>query len=212
MLSTLRKKFTGKLRLNKVIQRTLLAGMGLSLVVFAGIQLCRTIEPPLWKSLLLTPEPRHCILCGTNRNGLRYHAPCLVNLATGEMDELTVYQPHHTLVGEIAEQQQTGFMCFQPCIGFVAIRNADVQTCRVSIPRSSEEIEPIYFCRSCRASLAEVTTNGYALLDLYDLDVIKVFPVEDGAVYEIRDYTVSVEWDKERSEFAIMAQGNLFLD
>lgn len=34
-----------------------------------------------WRSIVTTPEPGSCALCG-NGNGERYHAPCLVRLAT----------------------------------------------------------------------------------------------------------------------------------
>lgn len=212
MFSTLRMKCAGILRRNRDVLTAALVGIALILALVGGVQFCRHTEPDFWKSMLTTPEPERCTLCGTDGDGLRYHAPCLVNLATGEMGELTAYDPHRTLVGEIAEHQQTGVMCFQPCAGFVAMRDADAHTCRLSIPKSQESIAPAYFCRSCRAVLAEATTRGYALLDLYDLDEIQAFPVEDGAVYDIRDYTVSVEWDKDLKKHVIMVQGKLFLD
>lgn len=44
----------------------------------------------LWKSLVLTPEPEICALCGY---GIPYHAPVLVNLSTGEAGEMCVYDP-----------------------------------------------------------------------------------------------------------------------
>ena len=49
-----------------------------------GVFLCGIAadrDAALWKSLVLTPEPETCALCG---NGIPYHAPVLVNLSTGE--------------------------------------------------------------------------------------------------------------------------------
>ena len=45
------------------------------------------------------PEPERCSLC----DDLSRHAPCIINLSTGEKLELDVYEPHPFLVGEIAE-------------------------------------------------------------------------------------------------------------
>ena len=41
-------------------------------------------------TLLPAPNPKRCAIC----DSIPYHAPCLVNLATGEVGELTVYEPH----------------------------------------------------------------------------------------------------------------------
>ena len=45
------------------------------------------------------PEPDRCAICAD----LPRHAPCIVNLSTGELLELDMYEPHPTLVAEIAD-------------------------------------------------------------------------------------------------------------
>lgn len=212
MLKTLRMKCVGILRWNRDVLSAALAGVALTLAFIGGILLCRHTELVFWKSMLTTPEPESCTLCGQDGDGLRYHAPCLVNLTTGGMGELTVYDPHRELVGEIAEHQQTGVFSFVPCAGFVAARDADAHTCVVNLPKSYEEMNPAHFCRACRSVLAETATWGYALLDLHDLDAIQAFPVEDGGVYDIRDYKVSINWNKDLKKLAVKVQGKLFRD
>ena len=49
-------------------------------------------------------------------------------------------------------------------------------------------------------------------MDLYDLDAITAYSVADGANHDIRDYSVSIEWDKEMKELAIWVQGKLVLE
>lgn len=51
--------------------------------------------------LLFTKEEKECCLCSS----FRYHAPCLIDLETGEMIELDLYFPHETLVAELADPQ-----------------------------------------------------------------------------------------------------------
>ena len=45
--------------------------------------------------------PDRCPLC----DFIKSNAPCLVNVATGEVEEMALYTPHEKLVGEIAEEQ-----------------------------------------------------------------------------------------------------------
>ena len=50
-------------------------------------------------STLLYIGPNRCPLCGF----IKSNAPCLVNVKTGEVEEMALYTPHYKLVGEIAE-------------------------------------------------------------------------------------------------------------
>ena len=52
------------------------------------------------------PEPAECVLC----DAFPRHAPCLVDLNTGELHELAIYQPHHTKVAELSDEQYGGYM------------------------------------------------------------------------------------------------------
>ena len=45
--------------------------------------------------------PGQCTLC----NFIKSHAPCIVNMQTGEVQELDLYFPHRTLVAELADPQ-----------------------------------------------------------------------------------------------------------
>ena len=61
-------------------------------------------------------------------------------------------------------------------------RTEEIQRCVAYLPEKvGGEIEPSYYCRDCRTKLTKVATQGYVLLDLYDLNEIQVYPVEDGA-------------------------------
>ena len=44
------------------------------------------------------------------------------------------------------------------------------------------------------------------------IDAIQASSVADGANHEMRDYSVSIDWDKDMKELAIWVQGKLFLE
>ncbi len=166
----------------------------------------------VWEAISMLPEPERCALCG-NGKGMRYHAPCLVDLASGEVGELAVYTPHPRLAGEIApeEEQQTGTFSFRPCAGLTAICDACDHTCRVSLPLDPVNMmEPGHFCRDCRLILAGAGIKGYLLIDLYDTEHIKAYPVRSGEVCTIRDYAVSVTRGRRSEELDVNVRGLLY--
>ena len=152
-------------------------------------------------------EARPCVLCG-NGNGSRRQAPCVVKISTGEVGELTVYDPHPWLKGEVAEEQRTGTFSFLFCGDLAGYRDTGDHTSHLILPEENEPMDLTYFCESCQSLLNEVSDGSYVLLDLYDLDHIEVFAVRDGANYTIRDYDVSVIRDEGKGKFLIHVKGN----
>lgn len=145
----------------------------------------------LWEAIIDIPDPKQCTLCG---KGMRYHAPVLVNLSTGQMGEIQVYTNHPSRQGEILpmEAQQTGTFNFQICAGLMAARDTSKHICQVSLPAERELMNPVHFCKECRQLLAGVGLEGYVIADLYDFDNIQVYSVREGGHEVIRDYCVSV--------------------
>lgn len=142
----------------------------------------------LWEAVIELPDPEQCALCS---EGMRYHAPCLIDLSTGQMGEMTVYTRHPSRPGEIApmEKQQTGTFNFQPCAGLMGIRETCTHTCTVPLPERERLMNPALFCKKCRQLLAWAGLEGYVIVDLYDLGHIQAYPLRDTV---IRDYRVSV--------------------
>lgn len=150
----------------------------------------RNAYAALWEAIVDLPDPEQCALCS---EGVPYHAPCLVNLSTGQMGELTVYTHHPFLQGEIApmEKQQTGTFRFLPCAGLTAVQDT-CYSCQVILPKEKELMNPALFCKACRQLLAGGGLEGYVIVDLYDLNHIRIYPVREGGCEVIRDYRVSV--------------------
>lgn len=167
-----------------------------SLGWYAGIHAAdRETYAALWQAMAVLPDPEQCALCGA---GMRYHAPCLVDLSTGQMGEMAVYTHHPSHQGELApmELQQTGTFRLRPCAGLTAIQDTCAHTYQVVLPKKRELMNPALFCRECRRLLAGAGLAGYVIVDLYDLDHIQTYPMRDEV---IRDYRVSVTGGRENT-------------
>ncbi len=154
-------------------------------VIFLFVTASFWRELLFWRSLVLVREPEQCVLCDK-----KYHAPALVDLATGNVGELAVYSPHPTKVGEISDVWERGTMRISPCAGLTLWSFEGDQESTLTLPKNNQTMDPAYFCRTCRALLSEVRT-GWAILDLYEER--RAWPAENGSEYIIRDYTVSIK-------------------
>lgn len=173
----------------------------------------RTQINETWRSIVTAPEPELCALC-QNGEMMKCHAPVLVDLATGEVRELDIYTPHARLAGEIAskEKQQSGVCHLVPFAGSAGISDADNHTCWMPLPPNDAPMDASLFCYKCRAIIAAAASEGYVLLDLYDVNNVVAYPVTAGDNYTIRDYEVSVTESKERKRGSldIEVQGLLY--
>lgn len=106
--------------------KTWLKRISLPLLIIA-ILLIRDVVTP--------PDPGDCSICGH----LKCHAPCILNLATGEIGELGLYQPNFQEVGEIAEEQTGGTFSFIYPVGLQGIRLTEPWYIEVSVPMEGSE-------------------------------------------------------------------------
>ena len=144
----------------------------------------------------------HCYVC----EGLRYHAPCLLDLSTGNILELSVYENDPTTQGELAQNQTTGNFSFMRSGSMTAARDAGV-SCSATIPSSSRTIDDTLFCEACRNAMECVPSSGIALADLYDLENIQYFVIEDGANYSFRDYQINIKKKTDSTQLQITVLG-----
>lgn len=167
-------------------------------------------DAAFWKIVATTPEPELCAIC-EDGNGVRYQAPALINLNTGIVRELEIYDNDPTRPWEVAANQRWDDWAFTFIDGNDSMSwSGEDHTNIAHIGDDLERFVPAHFCHDCRALLAETASEGYALLDLYNLEDIQAFAIEDGAEYTIRDYTVSVYKDKENGGLSVEVTGHLF--
>lgn len=154
-------------------------------------------------SIDYVPNPEQCSLC----DDLSRHGLCIINLSTGEKQELDIYEPHPVLVGEIAEEQLGGY--------FRIIRGAGIEGYIigaeygvVSVPVKTEKINEQYFCNSCRERLTSKAISGFALVDLKNPDEPVVYSIGISTSFSVRCYSVSVQESAEKDRYEITITGH----
>ncbi|MBR4290634.1 MAG: hypothetical protein IKT52_08340 [Oscillospiraceae bacterium] len=150
------------------------------------------------------PEPERCSLC----NDLPRHAPCIINLSTGEKLELDVYEPHPFLVGEIAEEQRGGYFSFVRGAGVEGYK-LGAKSVTITIPVKSDRLDQQCFCNNCRELLADYKNQGYALVDLKDAENPVVYAINTDTKATFRCYEISVQKIKEDGKYEITIIGTL---
>lgn len=150
------------------------------------------------------PAPSTCPLC----NDSSYHAPCLVNLSTGEIGELAVYEEHMIEGGVVTRPEHGQTFSLLRSAGLLGYRDTTIWTAYIDVPQAASPMQKSHFCRSCRAILFRYCSQGFVLADLYTSGAPRVYSITDGASYEIRCYSISVSYDRENKEYGITITGD----
>ena len=169
----------------------------------SAISLIALLLCAAWQRLM-PPSSEECSIC----RFIKSHAPCLLNLSTGELGELALYEPHRTKVGELAEVQQGGTFSFFYAAGAKGTRTTNPWVLTIRVPMEGERIRKSHFCQKCR-ELLEGYDYGYVLLDLYDKTKPTVYPILANTTYTLRCYTITAEPKYVKEEYEIMVTGTL---
>lgn len=140
-------------------------------------------------TILPASEPERCAIC----DSIPYHAPALVNLATGEVGELAVYEPHPFKVAELNEYQQGGTFSFIYAAGLNGYSDTANWETHITIPTNENEYEEKYFCKSCRELISDHTEYGFLLLDLRTPDSFSILPLDSEEVQTVRCYELQTK-------------------
>ncbi len=150
-------------------------------------------------------EQKECCLCSS----FRYHAPCLIDLETGDLKELELYFPHPTLVAELAdpqpEQGTFSFVRLGNVSGFTDTANRIIE---MDVPSADKTTNPA-LCHECRAQLQADYTSRYVLADLYDKDAKTLIPIKADTELTIRCYEISMQQNEDKDGIAVIVQGTL---
>ena len=145
-----------------------------------------------------------CSICGH----LKCHAPCILNLATGEIGELELYMPHDREVGEIAEEQSGGTFGFISVAGLQGIKLTDPWYIELEVPMVGNKKGITHYCDSCCKRLEDYDC-GFVLLDIYDLASPVIYRINDEAAYEMRCYKIGISASKEKESLLLRIDGTL---
>ena len=153
----------------------------------------------------LSREEKECCLC----NSFRYHAPCLIDLETGEMIELDLYFPHETKVAELAEEQpEMGTFSFVRLGNVSGTKLTDSKEIEILVPKADKTNNPA-LCKKCRELLQPGYRGRYVLADLYSKDAKELMCIEDGTSVSVRCYDVCMIENKEKEGTVVTIQGTL---
>ena len=154
--------------------------------------------------LLFTKEEKECCLC----NSFRYHAPCLIDLETGEMIELDLYFPHETLVAELADPQpEMGTFSFVKLGNVSGTKLTDSKTIEIHIP-NDKTYNPA-LCSDCRKQLPFGHTSRYIFADLYSKEEKILMPIKADTTVSLRCYDITTENNTEKGGISVVIQGTL---
>ena len=154
-------------------------------------------------TILPAPNPKRCAIC----DSIPYHAPALVNLATGEVGELSVYEPHPFKVAELNSYQQGGTFSFIYVAGINGYSDTANWETHITIPINENEYEEKHFCKSCRKLISGHTENGFLLLDLRSPESFSILSLESDVIQTVRCYEVQTK--QGRDEIETIVQGTL---
>ena len=157
--------------------------------------------------LVIGREEKECCLC----NSFRYHAPCLIDLETGDLIELDIYFPHETLVAELADPQPE-----QGTFSFVKLGEAsgyrDTAQERIEIEIPIDKTSTPALCKECRKKLSASNMDRYVLADLYakldERENHKLIPITDGMSLHLRCYSITANKQQD-GVLKLIIQGDL---
>lgn len=152
-----------------------------------------------WGILYFGPD--RCPLC----DFIKSHAPCLVNVATGEVEEMALYTPHYKLVGEIAEVQDDSTFSFVDVVGARGTRLSSPWIMELDVPVTKKPVFKYHFCRDCRKLLAD--QSGYVIADLYVHGEPVIIPIVDGMEQELRCYAITVIMNETGDAYDLTIEG-----
>ena len=156
--------------------------------------------------LLSTQNEKDCCLC----DSFRFHAPCLVDLETGDLIELDLYFPHETKVAELAEVQQDMSSTFS----FVRLGNitgtklTGSKVIEFGVPIADKTNNPA-LCKGCRELLQAGYKGRYILADLYDMEIKELIPIVANTSIDLRCYEITMVENTEKNEINVTIQGTL---
>lgn len=145
-----------------------------------------------------------CCVCSS----FRYHAPCLIDLKTGELVELDLYFPHPTKVAELADPQpEMGTFSYVRLGNVTGTKVTDSKIIELNVPAGDKVSRPA-LCKTCRKQI-KGSHCRYIMADLYDMNYKQLILIEGGTHIAMRCYEIIMRKIEEKSGAVITVRGTL---
>lgn len=156
------------------------------------------------KRSMSAPLPEVCSICDFKGK----HSPCIVNLSTGEIGELKVYNsPENEKI--ISEQWDGGTFSFVSVLGLHSWRDSWTQSNHCDVPIEGDIIKAEYYCEDCREVLLATSLRGYTIIDCFEDDTIVAYKIIEGEKYSIRKYDVTINIkDSNQGKYEVVTTGH----
>ena len=155
-------------------------------------------------AIAFSHSQKECCLCSS----FRYHAPCLIDLGTGEVRELDLYFPHESLVAELADPQpERGIFSFVSIGNVSGTKLTAPERIDLHIPEDSTFFPAL--CSDCRKQLPFGYTSRYVFADLYGMEEKILIPIEADTAFSLRCYDVTTQPNTEKGGLSVVIQGTL---
>lgn len=152
--------------------------------------------------VLFPREEKECCLCSS----FRCHAPCLIDLETGELVELDLYFPHPDKAAELAyTQPEMDTFSFVGLGNVTGTKETGSKIIKIDVPISEKTTNPA-LCKSCKKQLDGLLWDRYVLSDLYSFENKALISIENGMCTTLRCYTITAQ--KESDIIKVTIEGN----
>ena len=138
---------------------------------------------------LILREPSHCVLCDVPESDV----PCLMDLHSGEVCELRVYDE------TMLDDPTSAYFSFMNSLGNIGYRDTGDHYCKVSLPHDNIRMSAHLFCKDCQNKLQDCRKDHYAVLDTNSLTA---YPIQTGHI-SIGDYAVEISNDSSGSTLTV---------
>ena len=138
---------------------------------------------------LILREPSHCVLCNVPESDV----PCLIDLHSGEVCELRVYDE------TILDDPTSAYFSFMNILGNTGYRDTGEHYCKVTLPHDNVRMSAHLFCKDCRDKLQDYRKEHYAIIDTKSL---MTYPTQPGHI-TIGDYAVEISNDSNGSTLTV---------
>ncbi len=146
-----------------------------------------------------------CCLC----DSFRYHAPCLIDLETGDIIELDLYFPHETKVAELADPQpEMSTFSFVKLGNVTGTKLTDSKIIEIDIPTADRTNNPA-LCKDCRELLHGGYKGRYVLADLYEMEAKTLIPITNNTEMVLRCYEITMSQNEEKDGLIVLVKGIL---
>lgn len=146
---------------------------------------------------------KECCLC----NSFRYHAPCLIDLETGELIELDLYFPDDKLVAELEDPQpEIDTFSFVKLGNVSGTKMTGNKTIELHIPNDTTAFPLL--CKECKKQIPGYTSR-YVFADLYDKEAKTLIPINANTKLALRCYEIIMNENKENKYIDVIIQGIL---